>query len=129
MSRIDSIEKQKLLIVEDDPGLQRQLRWAYEDYATLIAGSREEALTLLRATLERGDGKPIEQRRADALEKFAGISVNEARLTARVGKPMGQWGPRDIAELVKAYTSITVDGIPVEEFFPEEVVTVAELTV
>ena len=49
MSRMSPIEKPKLLIVEDDPGLQRQLRWAYEDYAVLIAGSREEALALLRS--------------------------------------------------------------------------------
>ena len=49
MSRIDMITKPKLLIVEDDPGLQRQLRWAYEDYETLVAGSREEAINLLRA--------------------------------------------------------------------------------
>ena len=87
-----------------------------------------EAEALLRATLERGDGKSIEQRRTDALEKFAGLNVNEARLVVKLGKPMGQWMPRDIADLVKAYTSITVDGIPVEEFFPEEVVTVAEIT-
>lgn len=39
----------KLLIVEDDPGLQRQLRWAYEDYEAIIAGDREEALARLRA--------------------------------------------------------------------------------
>ena len=38
----------KLLIVEDDPGLQRQLRWAYEDYQLFIAGDREEALEFLR---------------------------------------------------------------------------------
>ncbi len=41
--------KPKLLIVEDDAGLQRQLRWAYDDYQVLVAGSRAEALTLLRA--------------------------------------------------------------------------------
>jgi two-component system, NtrC family, response regulator len=29
--------KPKLLIVEDDEGLQRQLRWAYDDYEVLIA--------------------------------------------------------------------------------------------
>jgi two-component system, NtrC family, response regulator len=46
-----SMTKAKLLIVEDDPGLQRQLRWAYEDYELLVAGSREEALTLFRAEL------------------------------------------------------------------------------
>ncbi|SCW88061.1 two-component system, NtrC family, response regulator [Sphingobium faniae] len=39
----------KLLIVEDDPGLQRQLRWAYEEYRLFIAGDREEAIELLRA--------------------------------------------------------------------------------
>lgn len=49
MSRMDAITKQKLLIVEDDLGLQRQLRWAYEDYDVTIVGSREEALTALRA--------------------------------------------------------------------------------
>ncbi len=49
MSRMDSITKQKLLVVEDDPGLQTQLRWAYEDYEVLVAGTREEALAILRA--------------------------------------------------------------------------------
>ncbi|WP_336974809.1 PEP-CTERM-box response regulator transcription factor [Sphingobium aromaticiconvertens] len=39
----------KLLIVEDDPGLQRQLRWAYEDYQLFIAGDRQEAIDMLRA--------------------------------------------------------------------------------
>jgi len=39
----------KLLIVEDDPGLQAQLKWAYEDFEVLLAGDRQSALTLLRA--------------------------------------------------------------------------------
>ncbi|MET3712161.1 two-component system NtrC family response regulator [Sphingomonas trueperi] len=39
----------KLLIVEDDAGLQRQLRWAYEGYTVLAATTRDEAITLLRA--------------------------------------------------------------------------------
>ena len=30
----------KLLIVEDDEGLQRQLRWAYDDYEVLVASDR-----------------------------------------------------------------------------------------
>lgn len=41
----------KLLIVEDDPGLQRQYRWNFEDYAVSVAGSREEAIDLLRAEM------------------------------------------------------------------------------
>ena len=39
----------KLLIVEDDEGLQRQLRWAYDDYEVLIASDRDQAINLLRA--------------------------------------------------------------------------------
>jgi two-component system NtrC family response regulator len=41
--------KAKLLIVEDDEGLQRQLRWAYDDYDVLIAPDRNSAIDLLRA--------------------------------------------------------------------------------
>ncbi len=39
----------KLLVVEDDEGLQRQLRWSYDDYDVVIAGSREAAIEALRA--------------------------------------------------------------------------------
>ena len=39
----------KLLVVEDDPGLQTQLKWAYEDYQVLIAGDHDAAIELLRA--------------------------------------------------------------------------------
>src|SRR3546814_9014034 len=39
----------KLLIVEDDLGLQRQLRWAYDDYEVLVAGDRATAIDVLRA--------------------------------------------------------------------------------
>ena len=39
----------KLLIVEDDLGLQRQLRWAYDGYQVFVASNRAEAIDLLRA--------------------------------------------------------------------------------
>lgn len=39
----------KLLIVEDDAGLQRQLRWAYEGYQIHSAADRDEAIAMLRA--------------------------------------------------------------------------------
>jgi two-component system, NtrC family, response regulator len=38
----------KLLIVEDDEGLQRQLRWAYDDYEVIVAGDRTTAIDMLR---------------------------------------------------------------------------------
>ncbi len=41
-------ENRKLLIVEDDPGLQSQLRWCFEDYEVIFAGDKESALVELR---------------------------------------------------------------------------------
>lgn len=37
-----------LLIIEDDVGLQSQLRWAFSDYDTQIVGDREMAITAVR---------------------------------------------------------------------------------
>ncbi|APE28600.1 PEP-CTERM-box response regulator transcription factor [Aurantiacibacter gangjinensis] len=42
-------DKPKLLIVEDDEGLQAQLKWAYEDFDVIIAGDRASAIAALRA--------------------------------------------------------------------------------
>ncbi len=42
-------ETRKLLIVEDDKGLQKQLKWAYDDYEVFQAHDRKEALALLRS--------------------------------------------------------------------------------
>jgi len=38
----------KLLVIEDDPGLQTQLRWCFESYGVEIAGDREAALESVR---------------------------------------------------------------------------------
>jgi len=40
--------KQTLLVVEDDEGLQSQLRWSFDDYDVVIAGDRESAIAALR---------------------------------------------------------------------------------
>ncbi|MCW1428221.1 PEP-CTERM-box response regulator transcription factor [Novosphingobium sp. JCM 18896] len=44
---IDS--RPKLLVIEDDAGLQAQLKWAYEDFEVIVAGDRASALAALRA--------------------------------------------------------------------------------
>jgi len=38
-----------LLVVEDDEGLQRQLKWAYDGYDVVCAGNRQIAIEALRA--------------------------------------------------------------------------------
>jgi two-component system NtrC family response regulator len=37
-----------LLVVEDDEGLQRQLKWAYDGYQVVVAGDRASAIEALR---------------------------------------------------------------------------------
>ena len=39
----------KLLIIEDDLGLQRQLRWAYDGYEVIVASDRASAIDAVRA--------------------------------------------------------------------------------
>ena len=41
-------EKAPLLIVEDDPALQTQMRWAFDQYEPLLAGDRESAMAQAR---------------------------------------------------------------------------------
>lgn len=40
--------KPPILLVEDDPGLQKQLKWSLADYELLVAGDRDAAITHLR---------------------------------------------------------------------------------
>src|SRR5574340_1713528 len=40
--------KTKILVVEDDPGLQKQLKWSLDDYEIVIAGDRDATIAQLR---------------------------------------------------------------------------------
>ncbi len=44
----ESTEKPRLLVVEDDLGLQKQLRWSFDEYEVIVAGDRDEALAHMR---------------------------------------------------------------------------------
>ncbi|WP_375290158.1 PEP-CTERM-box response regulator transcription factor [Qipengyuania sp.] len=46
-----SAHKPKLLVVEDDDGLQAQLKWAYEDFEVVPARDRASALVALRSEM------------------------------------------------------------------------------
>ena len=41
-------DKPKLLIVEDDPGLQKQLKWCFDEYEVIAATDRSAAVAALR---------------------------------------------------------------------------------
>ena len=44
-------KKPTLLIVEDDEGLQAQLKWAYDDFEVVIVGDRQAAIAALRSEM------------------------------------------------------------------------------
>jgi two-component system NtrC family response regulator len=41
-------KRRPLLVVEDDPALQKQMKWAFSDYDVALAGDRESAIAQLR---------------------------------------------------------------------------------
>ena len=41
-------DRPKLLIVEDDQGLCKQLNWCFDEYEVLTAGDRPSAMAVLR---------------------------------------------------------------------------------
>lgn len=43
-----SDNRKKLLVIEDDPGLQKQLRWNFDAYDVQVAGDRESAIAQIR---------------------------------------------------------------------------------
>jgi len=43
-----SDERQPLLMVEDDRGLQKQMRWSFDDYEVIFAEDRDSAIAALR---------------------------------------------------------------------------------
>jgi two-component system NtrC family response regulator len=45
---VTEAKRKPLLIVEDDPALQKQMRWAFDKYETVVAGDRESAVAQLR---------------------------------------------------------------------------------
>ena len=42
-----------LLIVEDDAGLQSQFRWNFDQYVTVVADNRQDAIAAMKASLSK----------------------------------------------------------------------------
>jgi two-component system NtrC family response regulator len=91
-----------LLIVEDDVGLQRQLKWCFSDYSVLIASNREEAIAALRkyvpsvVTLDLG----LPPDPANVSEGFA--TLNEIISISPDTKVIVITGNDDVSNAIKA---------------------------
>lgn len=97
-------------------------------FAALPADFVDEAKDLCRKTLERGDGKPLEERIADMVGAFAGIGVTELQIETRLKRGRRQWTPEDVADLGVVFRSIKRREARLEDEFPPERVTAAEIT-
>jgi hypothetical protein len=87
----------------------------------------EEAEDLCRETLQKGDGKPIEQRIEGAIGVFKSLGVSEERLEQKLGRKKAQWTGADIAQLLITHKSIQRREIAVEDEFPQARITGGEI--
>ena len=44
VAQLERDEGERILVVEDDPGLQRQMKWTLAPYSVVVAGTRSEAI-------------------------------------------------------------------------------------
>jgi hypothetical protein len=97
-------------------------------FAILPADYVAEAQALCRKTVERGDGKPLPERIANMVTKFKELGVTVVQIESKIGRKRGQWTAVDIADLAVVFGSIGRRETSVEDEFPPEPVTAAEIT-
>ncbi|MFE0794695.1 hypothetical protein [Streptomyces mutabilis] len=87
----------------------------------------DEAEELCRETLNKGDGKPLEQRIDGAIQVFQQLGVNADRLEQKLGRTRSNWNGADIAQLLITHKSIQRREIAVDEAFPQARITGSEI--
>jgi hypothetical protein len=98
-------------------------------FTVLPADFVAEAQALCRATIEQGDGKPLVERVTELVAwAKRELGLTPARIETRVGRPRGQWTAADVADLKVTFGSIGRRETTVEDEFPPERVTAAEIT-
>jgi hypothetical protein len=97
-------------------------------FAILPKWFTEEAEDLCAQTIAHGGGKPLATRVADAIRKFEEKGVTSDRLEQKVGRPSGKWTDHDVAQLGVTYKSIERGEISLDDEFPPQRITAAEIT-
>jgi hypothetical protein len=91
---------------------------------------REQAKGIAQHTVDHGQGDtPLAQRAAEAIAAFEGIGVTVEQLEEnRAGRKSEKWTNLDLGQLHIIFESIRRNETTVDEEFPEQRVTVAEIT-
>lgn len=87
----------------------------------------DEAVEICNRTLKDGGGKPLATRVADAVKAFEGKGVSVDRIERKLNRPTGRWNEHDVAQLVVTFKSLERGEITIEEEFPQERVSSADL--
>ncbi len=96
-------------------------------FTVLPADFVGEAQDLCRETINKGDGKPLNQRIDDMLAAFAGIGVKTPQIETRLGRKRGHWSASDVADLRVVFQSIKRSETTIDQEFPPPPVTEAEI--
>ena len=104
----------------------RRLREAI--FAVLPPWFVEEAKELCTAAMAEDDGKPAQNRAAEAIAGFESIGVSAQQLVDKLGRPSHEWTGQDFAQLRVIFKSLQRGEVNRDDEFPTRVVTVAEIT-
>jgi hypothetical protein len=80
----------------------------------------QEAIQLCNQTLEDGGGVALPQRIEDAIKNFRGLGISQARMEAKVGRPVAEWDAHDVAQLGVSYQSLRQGTVTRDDEFPPE---------
>jgi hypothetical protein len=99
-------------------------------FKVMPADFAAEAEDICRATLEKGDGQPLDKRIETMVAAFAalGYGIDVARMESRVGRKQGLWTAVEVRDLGIVYSSLKRGDLTAEEAFPPPRVTVDEIT-
>lgn len=97
-------------------------------FAVLPRWFIEEAKATCRRTLADGGGKPRELVISDAIALYATRGITRDQLQDKLGRTTDKWTDLDIAQLRIIWTSLEAGEMTIDEEFPTERVTLAEIT-
>lgn len=104
----------------------RRLRAAI--WAILPPWFVDEAEELCNATLKDGGGVPLAKRIANRIKAFGDLGVSVQQLEQKLGRESGRWTEHDVAQLTVIGKSVERGETRLEDEFPPERVTAAEIT-